>query len=146
MPRYRSDDGIGEIGNDMPVPVQFFTLTRSGTTYAFKPESISFGDDESLEVKFNRSGDIKTVPLSKKTVTLTLEGAVSADLTIWQGERDQNIIDMIAGTDVGEDIVFGSYTIFNAYLRNMTPSAPLTVNGITTYESIELEFVSQVYV
>lgn len=130
----------------MPIPVTFFKMTRSGTDYAFKPESISFGDDESLEIKFNRFGDIKTVPLSKKTVTLTLEGAVSTDLTIWQAERDSNIVDMINGNEIGEDLVFGAYTIYNAYLRNLTPSAPMTVNGIMTYESIELEFVSQVYV
>lgn len=130
----------------MPIPVNFFTLTRNGVVYAFKPEDISFGDDQTLEVKLNRDGDINVAPLAKKSVSLTLQGAAEADLVTWQAERDNNIIDMIAGNLATSDLVFGAYTIYSAWLRSLTPSAPMTVNNVTLYDTIELEFVSQVYV
>lgn len=132
----------------MPIAVQFFTLTRDSSTYAFKPEDISFGDDETLEVRLNRNGDISTIPINKKSATLTLNGAVDVDLGVFQSERDQNIRDMITNAaPVGADMVFSTnYVLYNAYLRNVTPSAPITVEGQVIYETIELEFVSQAYV
>jgi hypothetical protein len=131
----------------MPIPVNFFTLTRNAIVYAFKPESISLGDDETLEVKINRDGDINVIPLVKKSVTLTLEGAVDTDLVVFEQEREQNIIDLLNGTSVGEDILIATgYTIYSTYLRKVTPSSPITVNGKQIFDSVELEFVSQVYV
>lgn len=55
--------------------------------FAFKPESISFGDGESLEIKINRNGTINVIPITKKTVTLTLEGATDVDLVSLQNKR-----------------------------------------------------------
>lgn len=130
----------------MPIPVSFFTLTRNSKTYAFKPEDISFGDDDTLEVKLNQGGDIAVVPLVKKSVTLTLNGAVDADLTVFENERVENVQDLLDNTSVGADMAFAGYIIYNAYLRRVTPSAPITVSGKVLFDTIELEFVSRSYV
>lgn len=130
----------------MPIPVNFFTLTRNGKIYAFKPEDISFGDDETLEVKLNQGGDISVIPLVKKSVTLTLNGAVDVDLTVFENERVQNVQDLLDNQAIGEDMVFSSYIIYDAYLRKVTPTAPITVSGKTLFDTIELEFASRVYV
>lgn len=130
----------------MPIPVSFFTLTRNGKTYAFKPEDISFNDDETLDIKLNQGGDIAVVPLKKKSVTLTLNGAVDVDLDVFENERVQNVQNLLDDQPVGEDMAFAGYIIYNAYLRNVTPSAPITVSGKVLFDTIELEFVSRAYV
>lgn len=130
----------------MPIPVNFFNLTRNSKTFAFKPEDISFGDDETLEVKLNQGGDIAVIPLVKKSVTLTLNGAVDVDLDTFESERVQNVQDLIDNQPVGADMAFSNYIIYNAYLRKVTPTAPITVSGKTLFDTIELEFVSRAYV
>ena len=130
----------------MPIPVNFFSLTRNTKTWAFKPEDISFGDDDTLEVKLNQGGDIAVVPLVKKSVTLTIQGAVDTDLDVFETERVQNVQDLLDNQPVGEDMSFSNYIIYNAYLRKVTPTAPITVSGKTLFDTIELEFVSRAYV
>ena len=121
----------------MPIPVTFFNLTRSGKTYAFKPEDISFNDDETLDVKLNQGGDIAVVQIVKKSVTLTLNGAVDTDLDVFENERVQNVQNLIDNQPVGEDMAFSGYIIYNAYLRKVTPSAPITVSGKVLFDTIE---------
>jgi hypothetical protein len=130
----------------MPIPVSFFKITRAGKDYAFKPEDISFGDDETLEVKLNQGGDIAVIPLVKKSVTLTIQGAVDADLDTFESERTQNVQNLIDNQPVGANMAFASYIIYSAYLRKVTPTAPITVSGKTLFDTIELEFASRVYV
>ncbi|MFM6196330.1 MAG: hypothetical protein ACKPEN_17525 [Planktothrix sp.] len=134
----------------MPIPVNFFNLTKTvggvNKTYAFKPEDISFGDDETLEVKLNQGGDIAVIPLVKKSVTLTLNGAVDVDLDTFENERVQNVQDLIDNQPVGANMSFSNYIIYNAYLRKVTPTAPITVSGKTLFDTIELEYVSRAYV
>ena len=134
----------------MPIPVNFFTLTRTvggaSKIFAFKPEDISFGDDETLEIKLNQGGDIAVVPLVKKSATLTIQGAVDVDLDAFESERVQNVQDLIDNQPVGADMSFSNYIIYNAYLRKVTPTAPITVSGKTLFDTIELEFVSRAYV
>lgn len=113
--------------------------------YAFKPESISFGDGETLDVKINRNGTINTIPIIKRQVTLSLEGATNVTLSTFQNERDDNIAGLIAGSTTGEDMDIMGYLIEKAVLTKVTPSAPITVNGITVFDKIDLQYDSQVY-
>lgn len=126
----------------MPIDVNFFQMSG----YAFKPESISFGDDESLDVKINRGGGIAVIPVTKRTVTFSLEGATDVDLQTFETERENNIAGLISGTVTGQDIDIMGYTIYKAYLSKVTPSAPIQVNGYTIYDKIDLEYKSLAYV
>lgn len=130
----------------MPIPVSFFKITRAGKDYAFKPEDISFGDDDTLEVKLNQGGDIAVIPLVKKSVTLTIQGAIDTDLDTFETERTQNVQNLIDNQPVGANMAFANYIIYSAYLRKVTPTAPITVSGKTLFDTIELEFASRVYV
>lgn len=102
--------------------------------FAFKPESICFGDGNSLEIKINRNGTINVIPITKNIVTLTLEGATNVDLVALQNKRDNNIFRLINGSATGEDINILGYIIPNALLTRVTPSAPITVNGFNIFD------------
>ena len=126
----------------MPINVNFFQFQG----YAFKPESISFGDGESLEVKINRGGKIANIPIVKRTVTFSLEGATDVDLQNFETERENNVGGLIAGTTTGQNIDIFGYTIYDAILTKVTPSAPIQVNGFTIYDKVDLEYTSLTYV
>lgn len=125
----------------MPVNVNFFNFQG----YAFKPESISFGDGESLEVKINRGGTIANVPIVKRTVTFSLEGATDVDLANFEAEREANIGGLISGGTSGQDIDVMGYTVYSAILTKVTPSAPIEVNGFRIFDKIDLEYTSLKY-
>lgn len=110
------------------------------------PPSISFGDGETLAIKLNQNRRITSVDLKQKQVTLKLEGAVGSILQGFLDERDNNILALINGTPIGADLDIFGYPIYEAYLKEVTPSAPIEVAGITIYESIDLVFQSQQYV
>jgi hypothetical protein len=127
----------------MAISVEYFVFNNR----TFKPDNISFGEGETLEIKINggASGKVTTVPLAMRTATLTVEGATSIDLTSVQDERDNNIRDLIRQRAVLQDLDFGGYVVEQALLLKFTPSAPIKVDGVTIYETIELEYQSQVY-
>jgi hypothetical protein len=125
----------------MAVDVLFFNYRG----YAFKPESISFEDGETLELKINDGKGITPVPIIKRKVKLTLEGARGVDLESFQNERDNNIASLIAGSSTPTDMNIFGYSIEKALLTKVTPTAPVRVNGITLFDKVELEFTSQVY-
>ena len=125
----------------MSLGVTFFQLRG----FAFKQDAISFGDGESLDVNINRNGVINKIPITKKTVTFSLVGATDTDLVSLQNERDNNISGLINGSTAGEDIDIFGYTIPQAVLTKVTPSAPINVNGFNIFDKIELVFESQVY-
>lgn len=130
----------------MSIPVALFKLTRGGKEYAFLPGSVSFGDGETLSVKINHFGTVDTIDLKKKQVTLKLEGAVGVDLTTFLSERENNVISMLNSNPIGEDINVFGYIIERAYLKEVTPTAPVQVAGISLFDSIDLLYQSQDYV
>lgn len=130
----------------MPIPVTFFTLARNSRIFAFKPESVSFGDGEGLDLKVNQNRVITPISLKMKQVTLKLEGAVGAILQDFLDERENNIVSLLNGNPIGVDMNFFGYVIYKAYLKEVVPSGCLEVGGITLYQNIDLIFQSQVYV
>lgn len=125
----------------MAVNVQFFTFRG----YAFDSGDISYGEAESQDININRNSEIQTVQIRKESVTFTLRGATDTDLTAFEDERNTNIDALIAGTAVPENIDILGKTISSALLYSVTPSGPKYINGSTIYESIELEYRSQVW-
>lgn len=125
----------------MAIDVNFYQFQG----YAFKPESISFGDGESLDVKINRGGNIATVPIVKRTVTFSLEGATDVDLANFEAERESNISGLISGSTSGQNIDVMGYLIESAILTKVTPSAPINVNGFVIFDKIDLEYSSLKY-
>lgn len=126
----------------MPINVNFYQFQG----YAFKPESISFGDGESLEVKINRGGNIANIPIVKRTVTFSVEGATDVDLQSFESEREGNIAGLISGGTTGQNIDVMGYMIYDAILTKVTPSAPIQVNGFTIFDKVDLEYTSLKYV
>ena len=112
---------------------------------AFKPENISFGDGESLEVKINSGTSITTVPLVKRTATLTAEGMTADKVIALQTKRDSNINGLLSGQSDGVDLDFGGYKIEKTLLTKVTPSGPISIAGKTIFETVELEYSSQVF-
>ena len=122
----------------MPIQVSLFQFKG----YAFNPDDISFGDSETKDVLINRNGAIQTVSLRKESVTFSLKGATDIDLQKLEQERTNNTIGLINGSASGENINILGKTIFNAFLYRVGPTGPINVNGITIFDTIELEFRS----
>lgn len=127
----------------MAINVDFFVFKDR----TYRPEDISFGEAETYEVTINGGdkGTITTIPLRKRTATLTLRGAVEADLNSVQTERDANIVALINRNEDVETLDFGGFLVEDALLTDFTPSAPVTVEGNVIFETIELTYSSQVY-
>jgi len=122
----------------MPIQVSLFQFKG----YAFNPDDISFGDSETKDILINRNGAIQTVSLRKETVTFSLKGATDTDLQMLEQERVNNTVGLINGSVSGEDINILGKTIYNAFLYRVAPTGPITVNGITVFDSIEMEYRS----
>jgi hypothetical protein len=125
----------------MPIPVALFQ--HEG--YAFDPGDVSFGESESKDILINRGGLINKVKIRKESVTFKLKGATDVDLQKYEAERTNNVIGLINGSVTGADIPILGKTIYAALLTDVKPTAPIAVNGITIFESIDLEYQSQVY-
>lgn len=130
----------------MAIPVQFYTMERGGQVYAFKPESISFNDGESLDIKINANGNVNTVQIKQREVTLTLEGARDVDLQAFENERENGVLGLINGAAITENMNIFGYIVYDALLTNVNPTAPIQVAGRTLFDSIELTYTSQSYV
>lgn len=126
----------------MAIGVNYFQFRG----FAFKPDAISFGDGETLDVNINRNGTVNTIPIKKKTVTFTVVGGTDTDLVQMQNERDNNIRGLINGSARGEDIDVFGFRIEEALLVDVNPSAPIQVDGFNIFDSIELIYQSQVFV
>ena len=126
----------------MAIDVTYFQFRG----FAFKPDSISFGDGETLDVNINRNGTVNTIPIKKLTATFTVVGGTDTDLVQMQNERDNNIRGLINGSAQGEDIDVFGYRVEKALLTNVNPSAPIQVDGFNIFDSIELTYESQVFV
>ena len=123
----------------MTIPVILFTFRG----YAFDSGDISFGEAETRDIQINRNGDINTVQIRKESATFTLRGATDVDLIKFEAERANNVINLINGSAIGEDIAILGKTLFSALLYSVQPSAPISVAGNTIYEQITLEYRSQ---
>lgn len=135
-----------ERDKQMPIQVALYTKTIGGRQFAFDTGDISFGDAETKDIPRNTGTDITTIQLRKRSVTFTIRGANAADIQAMYGERDDNITQLVtAGTVTGADIEISGDTIYNAYLRQVTPGAPITVAGQPLIEQTTVEFVSQQY-
>ncbi len=113
----------------------------------FDTDDISFGEVESIEVPVNggASGDITTIPLRKRQVTLTARGATEDDVRRLEALRGDNVTALLAKQDVGIDLDFGGFPIPKAYLADVTPGGFRKVNGKVVYDSIELLVNAQRY-
>jgi hypothetical protein len=113
--------------------------------FAFRPDSISFGDGETVEININRGGTITKIPVIKRTVTFTIVGATSTDLALFENERSNNIDGLISGAASFEDIDIFGYELPNSILTKVTPSKPFKANGIELMDEIQLQFDSQTF-
>lgn len=129
----------------MAVSIVLFQLDIGGRTIAFDSGDISFGQGETRDLAFNRNGKISTVTVAKAQVTLTIRGGTSADLAAVEAERENNIDALIAGTEVTQNIDIGGKMIGNALLKQVNPSGPITIQGTTNFETIELVYESADY-
>lgn len=125
----------------MGIPIGYFT--HDGLAY--EGSDISFGDGESKEITINTGTAINKVSITKKTVTFTARGASGADLTGLQGKRDAAIRALLRGGTPGSDINILGMVVEQAYCSKVSPSAPITVDGITIFETIAVEYTSSVY-
>lgn len=125
----------------MGIPVTYFSYDG----LAYDSGDISFGDGESKEITINTGTAINKVNLTKKTVTFTARGCSNANLTALEAKRDAAVRSMLRGQTPGVNINVLGFTIEKAYLSKVTPSAPITVDGITNFESIAVEYSSSVF-
>jgi hypothetical protein len=125
----------------MPIPVALFQFRGK----AFDSGDVSFGQAETKDIQINRNGNINKVQIAKESVTFSIKGAIDADLGQFDSERSNNVLGLINGSVIGEDIDILGKTIYSAILTRVSPSAPISVNGVTIFEQIELEYASQVW-
>lgn len=125
----------------MGIPVTYFQYDG----LAYDSGDISFGDGESKDITINTGTAINKVAITKKTVTFKARGCSGANLAGLEAKRDAAISQMLRGGAAGENINVLGKVIENAYLSKVTPSAPITVDGIVNFESIDTEYVSQVF-
>lgn len=114
--------------------------------FAFKPDAISFGDGETIDININRNSTINTIPIKKKTMQLTIVGGTDQDLISLQNERDNNVSGLINGSAITENINVLGYVILDALLTEVVPSAPIQVAGNNIFDNIVLTFSSQTFV
>ena len=126
----------------MPIPVALFTDSAG---FAYNPEDISFGEAESKDIFINRGGNVNKVSIVKHSVTYKLKGAIDTDLAAFELARENGVVGLITGAVPLANIVFPGRTIYSALLVKVTPSAPITVGGVTIYETVDLEYHSQVF-
>lgn len=125
----------------MGIPVTLFQYDD----LAYDSGDISFGEGENKELNINTGTQIVKANIVKFSVTFKARGCTGANLAQLEAKREDTIKGLLRGNTAGETInVFGK-VITNAHLMKVTPSAPITVDGITLFESIDLEYVSQDY-
>ena len=125
----------------MTVPVAYYVFRGM----AFDSGDITFGEAENKDIFINRAGTINKVNIKKDSVTFKIRGGTDVNLAAFEQEREDTVIGLINGTATPEDIDILGRTVSSAVLTKVTPSAPLSVAGNTIYESIDLEFQSQVW-
>lgn len=125
----------------MGIPVVYFQFDG----LAYDSGDISFGDGESKDITINTGTTINKVTLTKKTVTFKARGCSGSDLAILESKRDAAISQMLRGGAPGADINILGKVIESAYVSKVTPSAPIKVDGIVIFESIDTEYTSQVF-
>jgi hypothetical protein len=125
----------------MAIPVTLFQYDG----LAYDSGDISFGETENKEISINTGTTIIKVSLPKFTVTFKARGCKGSDLATLEAKREASINGLLSGNTGGETINIFGKVITNAHLTKVTPTAPITVNGHTLFESIDTEYVSQDY-
>ena len=115
--------------------------------FTFLPEDINIADGETIDVPVNggETGQLDTVQLVKRQLTLTLRGATERDVQNLEAIRANNVLGLLNRNLVTEDINIGGYIIYQAYIAKVTPSAPKIINGQFVFDQVELITNSRVY-
>jgi predicted ester cyclase len=143
---YGKRDKLGGLAG-MAISFKYFTFAVDGVIYAVKPDGVSFGDGESVDIAINGGSDgtVTNIPITKKQVTLSVEGVTDIDIARIQNKRDENIRDLINRRAVTQDLNFGGYVIEKSLITQFTPSAPKIVDGIGVFDKMDIVFSSQVF-
>ena len=113
---------------------------------AFRPDDISYGDGETVDININRNGTIVKIPVKKKTITFTVNGGDRTLLEQFENERVNNVDGLISGAASFDDITISGYKLPNCILTMVTPSKPFRANGIDLWDQIQLQFDSQTFI
>lgn len=127
----------------MPIPYIRFVFKG----LAVEPDGIAVSDAETRDVQINLGeAGIISVPLKRKQVEFTFKGPVGSRFEEFETERYNNTLSAINGTLRGEDIKLFGQTISNAYLRDVSQSGAVNINGRIVFNELKLTYVSLDYV
>lgn len=131
----------------MAISFKYFTFAVNGVVYAVKPDGVSFGEGETVDILINGGSDgtVTSIPIKKRQVTLSVEGVTDVDIARIQNKRDENVRDLINRRAVTQDLSFGGFLVEKTLLTDFTPSAPKIVDGIGIFDKMDLVFTSQVF-
>lgn len=121
------------------------SLYRQIRGFAVAPEDIQVSDGDSLEVTLSRSGTITKVPISRKTVTVTLRGLTEEQAERLVKEADRNRLSLLGGAINAANLNLGSMIIEDVVLVKAVASSPIQIGSSSLVETTQLEFQSQTF-
>lgn len=127
----------------MPIAARFYQQFKG---FAIAPEDVSFGEAESLDISINRRGQVTSIAIPRRSVTITLRGINITQAQVFIDQAQATPLALVYGSAVLEDITLGGYTVRSAVLVKVTPTLPINVAGQDLMESLELEYHSQRFV